>query len=88
MYPGRLIGTRFLCLVLKPDWGPLPVATAQRGLSSPRVLAVSHMEDQPHREVGGRVAGAGLPLQDGFLRCPEGKRALAEVLSFGKRLPT
>lgn len=88
MYLGRLIGKRFLCLVLKPDWGRVPVGTAQRGLSCPRVLAVSHMEDQPHRQVGGRVAGAGLPLQDGVLRCPEGKRTLAEVLSFGKRLTT
>lgn len=52
-----------------------------------RVLAVSHMEDQPHCQVGGRVAGAGLPLEDGILRCPEGKWALAEVISFGKGFP-
>lgn len=53
----------------------------------PRVLAVSHMENQPHRQVGGRVAGAGLPLEDGVLCCPEGKWALAEIISFGKGFP-
>lgn len=52
--------------------------------SSLRSLAVSHLEDEPHDQVGGRLAGAGLPLQGRVLRCPEGERALAEVVSLGK----
>lgn len=42
------------------------------------------MEDQPHRQVGGRVAGARLPLQDGVFRGVEIKWAFTEVVPFSK----
>lgn len=61
---------------------PRPRSTKADG--SLRLLAVSHLEDEPHGQVGGRLAGAGLPLQGRVLRRPEGERALAEVVSLSK----
>lgn len=46
-------------------------------------VAVSHMEDQSYHQMGGRVAGTGLPLEDCIVRCAEGKWPLTEVFSLG-----
>lgn len=61
---------------------PRPRSTEADG--SLCLLAVSHLEDEPHGQVGGRLAGAGLPLQGRVLRRPEGERALSEVVSLGE----
>lgn len=55
-----------------------------KGSHEPVCIAVSHLEDQPYRQVGRRVAGAGLPLKDGVFCSPKRKWALAEIVSLGK----
>jgi len=46
--------------------------------------AVPSGEDQPHAEVGGRVARAGLPGAQRVLRRARGERTLAEVRPLGE----
>lgn len=70
-------------LGLRPARAGRPACSA-RGSSSPCLLAVPRVEDQPHRQVGGRVARAGLPRPDSVLRRPKRKRPLAEVVPVGK----
>lgn len=55
---------------------------AEQGFFPP--FTVSHMEDQSYRQVGGCVAGAGLPVKDSVVCCAEGKWTLIEVISLGR----
>ena len=43
--------------------------------------SVPRVEDQPHAEVGGRVAGAGLSGPDCLLRRQRGERTLPQVVT-------
>lgn len=61
----------------------VPVWMEQIKASFP-VFTVSPMEDQSHCQVGGCVAGAGLPLEDCVVCCAEGKWTLVEVVSLGR----
>lgn len=54
------------------------------GAEQASFFIVPPVEDQSHRQVGGRVAGAGLPLEDCILRCAEGKWTFTEVVSLGR----
>lgn len=64
-------------------WCKDPRLPAWSVTASP-ALAVPRVEEQPHRQVGGRVARAGLPVPDRVVRRPQGERALAQVVSLGK----
>lgn len=85
--PGVLVLVLALVLVL-----PLPCIVQQESpetcLMPPAMLVlvptVSHLENQPHRQVGRRVAGAGLPGPDRVLCRAPGERPLAQVLPFGR----
>lgn len=50
----------------------------------PSFCTVPPVEDQSHCQVGGSVAGAGLPLEDCVICCAEGKWTLIEVVSLGR----
>lgn len=67
--------------------GQFPWSSCARQTEGCRPSTVSRVEEQPHRQVGGRVARAGLPVPDRVVRRPQGERALAQVVSLARDGP-
>lgn len=72
------------CLISKGGLQQLIPVWTERNEASFPVFTVSTMQDQSHCQVGGCVAGTGLPRADCVIRCAEGKWTLIEVVSLGR----